>query len=102
MLVFVLQSQAFTGMLFPLILLALFYFFFIRPQSKKQKEQVQFNQEMQKGDEVVTGSGIVGQIVKMDGNTVVLQVGEKTYIKMLSSAINKEMTEQFRNQGKSE
>ncbi|MEZ4910473.1 MAG: preprotein translocase subunit YajC [Saprospiraceae bacterium] len=102
MLLIVLQTQAFTGMLFPLILLILFYFFFIRPQTKKQKEQVQFNQNMQKGDEVVTGSGIIGQIVKLDSHSVTLQVGEKTYIKILPSAINKEMTEQYRGQPKGE
>lgn len=102
MLLIALQSQAITGMLFPLLLLIFFYFFFIRPQTKKQKDQVEFNKGMQKGDEVVTGSGIIGQIVKLDTQSVTLQVGEKTYIKMLPSAINKEMTEQYRSQPKNE
>ncbi|MGB4961013.1 MAG: preprotein translocase subunit YajC, partial [Saprospiraceae bacterium] len=50
---------------FPALMLAFFYFFFIRPQIKKQKEQTAFSGQMKKGDEVVTTSGIIGQINKI-------------------------------------
>lgn len=77
----------------PLILImVVFYFFFIRPQTKKQKAQAGFIHELQKGDEVVTGSGIIGKINKIEGNVVHLQVDQKTYIKVFKNAISNEMT----------
>ena len=71
------------------------FFFFIRPQAKKQKEQEQFISDLKKGDKVVTGSGIVGQISKVDDRTVQIQVDQKNYLTVVTSAISKEMTEQF-------
>ncbi len=83
------------GLLFPLLMFAVFYLFFIRPQMRKQKEQSAFTTEIQKGDEVVTSSGIIGQINKIEGNIVTLELDNKTYVRMFASAISKEMTEQY-------
>jgi len=74
-------------------ILVIFYFFMIRPQQKKQKEQVGFMDSLQRGSEVVTASGIIGKINKIEGNVVTLEVGTKTYIRMTRSAISREMTE---------
>ena len=65
----------------------------IRPQSKKQKEQRQFMNDLEKGAEVVTASGIIGRINKIEDNIVTLEVGNKTYIRVTKTAINKEMTD---------
>jgi preprotein translocase subunit YajC len=81
--------------LFPALMLAFFYFFFIRPQVKKQKEQNAFATQIKKGDEVVTTSGIIGQINKMEDNAITLEVNEKTYIRVVPNAISKEMTDQY-------
>ena len=43
-------------------LIAIFYFFMIRPQNKKQKEIRKFRDAMQKGDNVTTAGGIHGKI----------------------------------------
>ena len=54
--IFILQGQGGAGMInliFMAVLFSLFYFFFIRPQAKKQKEQIAFMNAIQKGDEVV-------------------------------------------------
>lgn len=94
---FILQSSGspIIGIL-PLVLMGIvFFFFFIRPQAKKQKEQDQFISDLKKGDKVVTGSGIVGQISKVDERTVQIQVDQKNYLTVVTSAISKEMTEQF-------
>ncbi len=69
------------------------YMFFIRPQQKKAKEQQAFMDNIQKGDEVVTASGIIGKISKVDGQTVSLQVDTKTFIRVTKNAISKEMTD---------
>lgn len=49
--------------------------------------------ELKKGDEVVTGSGIIGKINKIEGNIVELQVDTKTFLRVLKGAISREMTE---------
>ena len=70
-----------------------FYFFLIRPQSKRQKEQKNFMESLQKGAEVVTASGIIGKITKMEDEIITLEVGTKVYIRVTRNAISKEMTE---------
>ena len=74
-------------------IILVFYFFIIRPQQKKQKNQTRFSNEMKKGDEVVTASGIVGKINQIDDDFVSLQIDQKTFLKVLRSAISKEMTD---------
>lgn len=71
------------------------YFFFIRPQAKKQKQQSQFIQDLKKGDEVVMGSGIIGRINKIDDHEVSLQLDQKTFIRVVKAAISKEMTDTY-------
>lgn len=75
------------------LIIIVFWVFFIRPQNKKQKEQTSFIDEIQKGDDVVTASGILGKVNKIDGNIITLEVGTKNYIRVTRNAISKEMTE---------
>lgn len=82
-------------MIFLLGLIAVFYFFFIRPQAKKQKAQKLFTEEMQKGKQVVTTSGIIGTITKMDDQTVTLKVSDKAVLTILKSSISQELSLQY-------
>jgi preprotein translocase subunit YajC len=84
---------SYMNLLFFALIFVVFYFFLIRPQAKKQKEQTKFVDSMQKGDEVVTGSGIIGRINKIEDDIVTLEVGTKVFIRVVKSAISKEMTE---------
>jgi preprotein translocase subunit YajC len=72
---------------------AVMYFFMIRPQAKKQREQNDFGKNLAKNDDVVTSSGILGRISKIEDNIITLEVGSKVYIRVLRSAISKELTE---------
>ncbi len=51
-----------------------FYFFMIRPQVKKQKDQKKYVTELKKGDRVITTAGIHGKIIELNDATVVLEV----------------------------
>lgn len=82
-------------LMFPL-LLVIMYFFFIRPQQKKQKAQTTFQSEIKKGDEVVTMSGIIGRVNKIENDFISLQIDTKSYVNVVKSAISKEMTESYR------
>ena len=99
---FILQSGASSllNFIFPALLLAFFYFFFIRPQVTKQKQQAAFATNLQKGDEVVTASGIIGQISKIEDDAVTLQIDPKTFIRVVPSAVSKEMTEAYKGKTK--
>mgnify|MGYP001796562388 CR=1 FL=1 len=83
------------NMLFLGGMLVVLYFFIIRPQAKKHREQGNFLQNMKEGDKVVTNSGILGKISRIEKNTLTLEVGAgtKTTIRVLKSSISKEMTD---------
>ena len=76
--------------LFPLLILVVFYFFLLRPQINKQKEVQKFVDNLKEGQEVVTNAGIIGKIVKIDGNVVRLLIDEKTYMRVLKQSISSE------------
>lgn len=65
----------------------IFYFLIWRPQSKRAKEQKALVDGLAKGDEVMTNSGILGKINKIDDHYVSLQVADNLELKMQKSAI---------------
>jgi len=71
---------------------AVMYFFMIRPQQKKQKEQRQFTEDLKKGDEVVTLGGMHGKITEIDTKTVTLEVAPRLKILFDRTAISLENT----------
>ena len=75
------------------MIILVFWLFFIRPQTKKQKEQRKFIDELQKGTKVVTIAGIHGTINKInEDGTINLEVSPGSYIKMEKASISLEMT----------
>ncbi|XPV77801.1 MAG: preprotein translocase subunit YajC [Desulfovibrio sp.] len=67
----------------PLILMfAIFYFLLIRPQQKKAKEQREMLGALKKGDSVLTGGGIYGEIVKAKEDVLTVQIAEGVKIKV--------------------
>lgn len=74
-------------------LLVVIWFFFIRPQSKKAKEQAAFAVGLEKGDKVVTSGGIHGRIVKVEENgSVLLEVDTNVKIRIEKTGISMELT----------
>ncbi len=62
-------------------LFVLFYFIAIRPQRKRQKEHAAMVAALNKGDEVVTTSGILGKVTSLDENYMVLNVANNVDLK---------------------
>ncbi len=76
----------------PLIaIVAVMYFFFIRPQMKKQKEENKFRSALVKGMKVVTTSGIHGKILEVEEKTILVEC-ENCLLRFERSAISKELT----------
>ena len=86
-------AGSYANLIFLGMLLAVFYFFLIRPQAKRQKDQKKFAEALEKGDDVVTAGGIYGKINKIEDDIITLEVGSKTYIRVARSVISKDMTE---------
>jgi preprotein translocase subunit YajC len=82
-----------TTLIFMGMIILVFWLFFIRPQTKKQKEQKKFIEDLQKGTRVVTIAGIHGTINKInEDGTINLEVSPGSYIKMEKASISLEMT----------
>ncbi|MCO5248441.1 MAG: preprotein translocase subunit YajC [Chitinophagales bacterium] len=85
---------AMTPLIFMAGMFAVMYFFMIRPQQKKAKEQRKWVDELQKGDKVVTASGLHGVIkqVSPDNPVIVLEIAVNTQVKIDKSAVSLDMT----------
>ena len=76
------------GSFLPLILIfVVFWFVFIRPQSKQQKQHQGFIAGLKKGDAVVTQGGIIGQVVLVEDRTVTIDVGGGNKLRVLKTQV---------------
>jgi preprotein translocase subunit YajC len=67
--------------LFPLIILfVLFYLLIIMPQRRQQKEHQRMVDALQKGDQVVTNGGLIGEIVGLKEDQLLLKTGQSTVV----------------------
>jgi preprotein translocase subunit YajC len=71
-----------------IVMFAVLYFFMIRPQMKRQKEQKKMVDELAKGDEVVTAGGVVGRITKITEAYLTLEIAPNTEIVMQRVAVS--------------
>ena len=85
-----------TSMIYNVLLwvaiIGVFYFFMIRPQQKKQKDQKSFVENLKKGDSVVTIGGLHGRVVSVEGNTVTLEVDRGVKMTFEKTSISREAT----------
>ena len=85
------SAPAGGGMLMELPLIALviaiFYFVVIRPQTKRVKEQKSMIEALQKGDEVATSGGELGRVNKITGNYVILEASSNVEVILQKTAI---------------
>ena len=75
-------------------MILVFWLFMIRPQAKKAKIAKKFQEEMQKGDKIVTIAGIHGTIYKVnEDGTIQIETSPGSYLKIEKSAISMEWTQ---------
>ncbi len=70
-----------------LLILALMYLLFIRPQQKREKEREEMLRSLEVGDQVITIGGIHGTIRTLSDNSLTLEVAEDVVLKMSRDAI---------------
>jgi preprotein translocase subunit YajC len=86
------QNSSLPSILFMVAIIGVFYFFMIRPQQKKAKDQKKFIEEIKKGDDVVTIGGIYGRVAETEGDAFILEIERGGRIKCAKSAISMDTT----------
>ena len=77
-------------------MIVVFWLFMIRPQAKKAKMAKQFQENLNKGDKIVTIAGIHGKVNKMnEDGTIEMETNPGSYLKIERSAISMEWTNQL-------
>lgn len=79
------------SLLFPIGLIVLFYFFLIRPQSKRHKEHKEMINGLKKGEEVVTTGGLLGKITAIGDNFISLEIGNNITIHVQKNSVQSVM-----------
>lgn len=82
------EGGSLLQMLVPLAMVfAIFYFIVIVPSKRQQKKVQEFLENLKVNDKIITTSGIWGQIMKLDDQSVQLQIADKVNIKVSKAAI---------------
>ena len=95
MTIFLLQAQTgnswSTLVMFGLIFVV-FYFFMVRPQQKREKENKKFIEELKAGQHVVTIGGIHGKVLELHEKTLTLESESGAKFKVERSAVSREFS----------
>jgi preprotein translocase subunit YajC len=75
------------GLIFPIGLLVVLYFFMIRPQIKRQKDHKKMVDALKKGDEVQTVGGLMGRITDLGDNFVSVEIANGVEVKVRRAAV---------------
>jgi len=81
------QQAGWEGLIFPIGLVIILYFFMIRPQVKRQKEHKSMVSTLAKGDEVQTMGGMMGKITDLGENFCKLEIADGIEVKIRKSSI---------------
>lgn len=79
--------QKYGSLFFIILLIVVFWLFFIRPQSKKAKEEQKYRESLQKGDKVVTIGGLHGKVVEVKDTTVIISLSPNNEVEVEKSAL---------------
>jgi preprotein translocase subunit YajC len=82
------QSGGIANFIFPVLIIVVFYFFMIRPQMKKTKDEKKFRENLAKGDKIVTIGGLHGKIVEVQETTFIIEAEGGQKLKFEKSAVS--------------
>ena len=81
------QGNQWSFWIMMILIFGVFYFFMIRPQTKKQKELQAQREAMKKGDKVVTAGGIYGEIKEVQDTTFIITIAKDVTIKVSKDSV---------------
>ncbi len=77
------------------LIMIVFYFFMIRPQTKKQKLEREFKDSLKEGERVVTIGGVHGKITSVKEKTFIVEIAKDVRVEVEKSAISAEVTKSY-------
>jgi preprotein translocase subunit YajC len=80
-------GAGFSSIIMLVAIFAIFYFFMIRPQKKRQEEITKFRNALSVGDTVVTSGGVHGKIKEIKDNTMVIEIANNVNITVDKTSI---------------
>ena len=80
-------SNGTMSILMMVALIAIFYFFMIRPQSKRQKEIRKFRESLAAGDKIVTAGGLFGKIKEVKPDSFIIEIAENTRVRIAKDSV---------------
>ena len=85
--------DAFGSLLFPLLIIAIFYLLVFRPQQQKIKAHAKMVEELRRGDQVVTSGGLIGKVTKVkDEGEVEVEVATGVKVRVVRDTIARVMS----------
>lgn len=81
------EDAGWMNLIFLGLIFAVFYFFIIRPQSKRQKEIQEKVSNLEKGDKIVTTGGIIAQVTTIDEDSVLAEIDSGVKVRFQKNAI---------------
>lgn len=80
-------QSGWSSMIMIVLIFVVFYFFMIRPQSKRQKEIRKFQESLEIGKKVITSGGIFGKVKEVKDDCVIIEIAENVRIKVAKSMV---------------
>jgi len=81
------EQSPYSSIIFLVLIVAVFYFFMIRPQMKRTKEAKKFREGLAKGDKVVTAGGIYGRISEVHDTYLFVEIDTNVRIKVDKASV---------------
>ncbi len=75
-------------LIFPLLLILIFYFFIIRPQVKRQKDHQAMVDAIRRGDQVITQGGLIGKVQKVkEEGEIEVEIAQGVTVRVVKNTI---------------
>jgi preprotein translocase subunit YajC len=81
------QADMLTSFLPMIAIFVVFYFLLIRPQQKRAREQRELLTALEKGNEVVTGGGLVGRISRLSDQYVTMEIAPNVEVTVQRASV---------------
>lgn len=81
------EGSGWTSLIFMAAIFLIFYWFIIRPQSKRQKEIQEKVSNLEKGDKIVTSGGMVAQVTSVEDDSVLAEIDKGVKARFMKSSI---------------
>lgn len=78
---------AFSSFIPIILMVVIFYFLLIRPQQTRAKQHRAMLDALKRGDTVVTGGGLIGKVIKVDGDEVEVELAASTRVRAIKSTL---------------